>query len=421
MKIIDAINNRPGCIAFSHYSAANDVSGVTTWLENLLLRLSADGVPLAVLLHHFGDNVEQSSLLESLRAAGIHVEIVPRKSSLSEDVLTTLEFLNRHQPLVFLPQCLEAMFFAANIAGHQGLPWVLTLHSDEDIYWAIAEETSPETCNGALVGVSKYLCSLSERKGLSTHPFCIPCGVSSSRDKAEFNDKPFRVVYSGRVVEKQKRISLVVETMAHACRQDSRIECVILGQGLDFESARHWVDTQNLGDKIIFLGRLTPDEVRDELARCHVLLLMSDYEGLPVCLLEAMTTGVVPVVRDISSGIPELVVSEHTGLVVDDNPQHAADAIVRLLNDPALWTRCSCAAKTLVERQYSDERSYSLWCDLISELVSHSTAMCYPLTIPKDLKLPKGHSIIGRNYPVSSSLIQRVLKKARHVLCHGNK
>lgn len=43
---------------------------------------------------------------------------------------------------------------------------------------------------------------------------------------------------------------------------------------------------------------------------------MPDFEGLPLALQEAMATGVVPVVREIESGVPELVHHESKGLVV---------------------------------------------------------------------------------------------------------
>ncbi len=79
---------------------------------------------------------------------------------------------------------------------------------------------------------------------------------------------------------------------------------------------------------------------------------MSDYEGLPISLLEAMACGVVPVARKIPSGIPELVLEGETGLLVDASPEKAASALIRLLDDPGPWHRCSQASRRLIAEKY---------------------------------------------------------------------
>ncbi|MEM8781022.1 MAG: glycosyltransferase family 4 protein, partial [Cyanobacteria bacterium P01_G01_bin.49] len=44
-----------------------------------------------------------------------------------------------------------------------------------------------------------------------------------------------------------------------------------------------------------------------QIQQNDVFLLTSDFEGMPISLLEAMGRGCIPVVTDIASGIPELV------------------------------------------------------------------------------------------------------------------
>ncbi len=397
MKNIDLADLQEKKIAFSHYSVKNDISGVTTWLERLLLRLHNDGFPVVVYLQHFGSDVEESSLLHPLRQAGILVEIELRSPYIEGDIHGTLAFLNRHQPQVFIPQCLEAMYYTAGIAGRAGLPWAMTIHSDDPVYWAIAETIPPETNGGLMVGVSNYICQLAIERGLAELPQIIPCGVPVSQRTVTFSDSPFRVAFSGRVVETQKRISLVLAAMAQACCLDSRIECVIVGDGVALASSRQWVIEQGLGDRIHFLGRLEPPAVQAELAQCQAFLLMSDFEGLPVALLEAMAIGVVPVVRAISSGIPELVKNNQTGLLVDDTPEQAAAAIIHLANHPDIWSQYSTAGKLLVAQKYSEEVCYQRWLDIIVKLCDRSTIQ-YPIPIPRKIPLPPLHpDLAGRD------------------------
>jgi colanic acid/amylovoran biosynthesis glycosyltransferase len=384
-------------ISFSHYSAKNDISGVTTWLQRFLLRLHHDGIPVSLLLHHFGNNAQESSLLNTLLEAGISVEIEPQPPYSEEGVRSTLAFLNRNQPQVFLPQCLEAMYYAAGIAGRVGLPWAMTLHSDDPVYWAIAETIPPETNGGMIVGVSDYICQLAIEKRLASLPQPIPCGVPVPQQTAAFVDSPFRVAFSGRVVETQKRISLVLEAMAQACHLDSRIKCLILGDGDALSSSRQWVMDRDLGDRIHFLGRLEQSAVQAALVQCQAFLLMSDFEGLPIALLEAMAIGVVPVVRDTPSGIPELVREGETGLLVSDKPEQAALAIVRLANNPSLWSQYSNASKALVAQNYSEDICYQRWLSAI-DLLSDRCTVRYPIPITRKILLPPLHpSLIGRD------------------------
>ncbi len=384
-------------IAFSHYSAKNDISGVTTWLQRLLLRLHHDDIPVSLLLHHLDNNIQESSLLQPLLEAGIHVKIEPQPPYSEEGVRSTLAFLNRHQPQAFFPQCLAAMYYTAGIAGRAGLPWAMTIHSDDPVYWAIAETTTPEANGGMIVGVSDYICQLAVEKRLANLPQAIPCGVPVPQQTATFADSHFRVAFSGRVVELQKRISLVLEAMSQACCLDSRIECLIIGDGPDLASSRQWIVDRNLGDRIRFLGRLSPAEVGVELAKCQAILLMSDYEGLPVALLEAMAVGVVPIVRAIPSGIPELVRDCETGLLVNDTPEQAAQAIVRLANNLSLWLQCSTASKVLVARNYSEDVCYQRWLSAI-DLLSDRCSVRYPIPIPRKVLLPPPHPLlIGRD------------------------
>jgi glycosyltransferase involved in cell wall biosynthesis len=391
MNSIDILRALPGRIAFANYSKNNDLGGVTTWLEALLLRLHDDGVPVSLLLHHYDKEITGPGIWSTLRNAGIPVEIIP--ASIEEENANprrfargTLEFLNRYASPVFLPNCRNGLYFAAQIAGRQGVPWAFTIHSDEPLFWNVAKAISVISSSGVFVGVSRYVGQQVIQQGLAKHSSVIPHGVPLSEKRTSFSDAPFKVAYSGRIIEEQKRISLVLRTMALACRQDHRLECWLIGDGPEAESSQAWVREQGLTDRIFFTGRLEVQEVRKRISQFQAVLLMSDYEGLGISLLEAMACGVVPVARRIQP-ITEFVKNNETGLLVDAIPEHAANALIRLIDDPELWLRCSQAAARLVADEYSDQKSYDLWVDFLADLCQLSTVV-YPLSIPKRAEIP---------------------------------
>ncbi len=144
------------------------------------------------------------------------------------------------------------------------------------------------------------------------------------------------------------------------------------------------------------------------LQSIQAILLKSDFEGLPVALLEAMATGVVPVVRAIESGIPELVHHERTGLLVANDPADAAAALVRLSQEPALWQRCSTQSRALAKAGYGADQCFEQWLDVIEQqrLAARPT---FPIR-PTDLRRlhPLADPRLRSQYPSAPSSWSRL-------------
>jgi len=164
-------------IAFAHYSTEDDIGGASSWLIRLAADLRHQGWPVAVLLPHSGNHPERSTIAAALRAADVEVVLQPQLSSANDAVLQTLGFLNEWQPTVFLPQCFPAHYIAAVIAGRQGLPWALTVHSDDPQYWSILRVIRPRRTGGSTVCVSHYLAGEVKRRGFDSDPLIIHYGV----------------------------------------------------------------------------------------------------------------------------------------------------------------------------------------------------------------------------------------------------
>ncbi len=89
----------------------------------------------------------------------------------------------------------------------------------------------------------------------------------------------------------------------------------------------------------------------------RIATLPSQIEGLSQSLLEAMALG-LPVVASDVGGNPELVADGRTGLLAPpDDPVAWADAVRRLLGDPALADRLGQAGRTLVRQAFTLERT----------------------------------------------------------------
>ena len=168
-------------------------------------------------------------------------------------------------------------------------------------------------------------------------------------------------------MERQKCSQQVVHTLTHVCRASHQIEAHLIADGPDRAACEELVGQAGLSDRIQFHGRVTPEQVQPLPQRSQLILLRSDLEGLPVPLLEAMAAGVVPVVRAIESGVPELVQHEITGLLVVIDPAEAAAALVRLSLEPDLWQGCSTQSRALDEACFGADQCFELWLGLIEQ------------------------------------------------------
>jgi glycosyltransferase involved in cell wall biosynthesis len=78
-----------------------------------------------------------------------------------------------------------------------------------------------------------------------------------------------------------------------------------------------------------------------------------DIDGITVVLMEAMLSG-VPVISSKLSGIPELVVDNKTGLLIEQNDSVAlAEAISKIINDAVLKANLMEQAVVRVKQEFS--------------------------------------------------------------------
>jgi glycosyltransferase involved in cell wall biosynthesis len=128
-----------------------------------------------------------------------------------------------------------------------------------------------------------------------------------------------------------------------------------------------YINQQNLQNRVIITGER--DDVPSFLNLFDIFVLSSLSEGTSISLLEAMASGVPPVVTRVG-GNPDIVEHRMDGLVIEPrNLTALANAMVEILSDPDGYRRYSdrCVAK--VTRDYSIDRMVDSYCKMYLEIL----------------------------------------------------
>jgi glycosyltransferase involved in cell wall biosynthesis len=158
------------------------------------------------------------------------------------------------------------------------------------------------------------------------------------------------VVCVGRLTP-QKGHAVLLEAIALARRAVPRLTLALAGDGPLREELLAQATRLGLGEAVRFLGKW--HDVPPLLSCADVLVQPSTFEGLPLAVLEGMAAAVPAVVADVV-GSNETVVPGESGLIVPPNaPRELAQAIQRILEDPALARRLGTAARRRAEQEFT--------------------------------------------------------------------
>jgi glycosyltransferase involved in cell wall biosynthesis len=192
-----------------------------------------------------------------------------------------------------------------------------------------------------VIGVSQLLADAAARCGVRDARF-VPNGVALPDRLSEEAD-PAEVLFVGRLAP-EKGIRELAEATAG-------MNLVAAGDG----PLRELLPSA--------LGFVPHDELEKLYARAAVLVCSSYGEGLPICVIEAMSYG-LPVVATTVGGIPSLVDDGRTGFLVPPGDARALrDRLEWLLSDSAMRHRMGRAGREKIAAMCSWDRVTQLTVD----------------------------------------------------------
>ena len=226
-------------------------------------------------------------------------------------------------------------------------------HSDDPVHFehCLRIGRASDAVVGVSTAISQFLAvadpTLVPR--LHTIPYGIPLPPFRPAHNASAG-APLRIAFVGRLVQQQKRATDIIAIARLLEERRVPFELVAFGDG----PVRNMMATEGrdliASGRLAFPGKLANAAILEILKGFDAFVLPSSFEGLSVSLLEAMSRGVVPVVSDIRSGVPELISDGVNGFIAPvGDVARFADSLEYLYKNPAERSRMSVEAYRTIE------------------------------------------------------------------------
>jgi len=201
--------------------------------------------------------------------------------------------------------------------------------------------------------------------------FCIPNGIDvfDNWPKENINfarPRTLEVVYLGAISNVQKGVFYLPGVYNKVVENGSEIHLKVVGDGPDLPRLREMFSSHIEDGKVEFYGGIANHRVRELLKNSDVLILPSHFEGLPLTLLEAMGSGVVPVASRLK-GCTDFVVEDGVnGNLVSIGDECAfANALINLASDRVALEAMSKSAWETVKQRFSYAATGSSYLQLV--------------------------------------------------------
>jgi glycosyltransferase involved in cell wall biosynthesis len=337
-----------------------DIGGAQVHVLEILMRLKSHyRFVLASGEHDF--------LVERAQDLGIEVIVLKhlnRAISLSEDQAAYSECVSMLR--TFRPELLHSHSSKAGVIGRlaawrTGTPSLFTAHgwaftegapSIQRAYGLIVESVLCRL-RGRVVTISSYDFELAKRYrvGLARNRYLVKNGISGPQLFTQLKSSEILQILTIGRLSPVKNHAMMLDALSMLTIP---FHARIIGEGDCRADLEEKIRTLGLERNVEMLGEV--NRTAEYLAETDIFLLSSNYEGLPLSVLEAMSHG-VPVVATDVGGVREAVLNKQTGLLSERRNVARFSANIEVLaNKPDLRKQYGEMALSHYEKNFTADR-----------------------------------------------------------------
>ncbi|WP_180235439.1 glycosyltransferase family 4 protein [Bacillus cereus] len=321
----------------------DEMGGAQVHVKHLSMYLKKLGHEVTLL------SGSETPIFSELQQSGVIYRKVPhliRDIHVLKDIKALMEMkriLKEIQPDLLAVHSSKAGLLGRLAGWSLGIPTIFTAHGwaftegvphKKRIFYSLLEKMAGIVSTG-IITVSHYDYQLAiQKKIIALEKIkVIHNGVpdSTKLQQVSSNNKQIQLIMIARFSEPKDHRSLV-DVLSTLETKDWNI-CFV-GEGPLKKEIELEVKKRNLSNQVIFLGNR--DDIPEMLARSQIFILTSDWEGLPLSVIEAMCSG-LPVIASNVGGLEELVQDGKTGFLIEKgNKKMLREKITLLMENSEL-------------------------------------------------------------------------------------
>lgn len=239
---------------------------------------------------------------------------------------------------------------------HTSFDQVLANKSYQSIFNKYADKI------GMFVWLSEKTKDQAEAYGFKKSTFIYNPISFASSERSDMTRK--KMIFMGRLSE-EKRIHLAINYFREVIREEGLNDWVfeIYGDGHLKDEINSMIQEDS---QIIYRGRT--ENVKDPLLESSVLILTSEFEGMPLVVLEANECGVPVLAYDFGESSQEVIRNGITGVIVPQNDENTfKEELKKMLLDEDYRERLSINAKEYA-KSFSLEQIGQCWLKLFYKM-----------------------------------------------------
>lgn len=178
----------------------------------------------------------------------------------------------------------------------------------------------------------------------------LPIDVDGKTEKTYTTDssKPIIIGYAARLEIYQKRVDLLIPLIQILENHHCNYKLLIAGNGSYYDNLVDFI-TQNEIKAVQLMGRLAREDMNEFWKKCDVFINVSEFEGSSISLLEAMASGVIPVVTEVS-GTNEFIQNGKNGYVYPvGDMEGIAGRVMEIEKDRSLLVELGNRTKQMIK------------------------------------------------------------------------
>lgn len=311
-------------------------------------------VKVATFSNHFSE--EHAKEIDTVKLS----KRLPGKFSYLTAIYSLNKLIDEFQPDILHAHYLSSYGFISSFNNFH--PNIVSVWGS-DIYQFPKSNSLNERMVKKALKHADYICSTSAdmakeinkyiNKDVVITPFGVDINIFKPLEGKSFSEnKPYTVGIAKGLIDLYGFPQLF-KAFAKLKDNGSNVRLLIVGDGPKKDEYKNQIENLGISDVAEFVGRVKNEDVPYYLHQMDVFVLPSEQESFGVAALEAQACG-IPVVVNRVGGLPEVVLHDKTGIVLENNqPDSIYEALEFLRQNPEKRIKMGHDAVGFVQQHFS--------------------------------------------------------------------